>query len=417
MPNELAEARDHSPPGVVAIKMHLSDQIQQLAAACPQHFRPEKMIQVVGIIAHRTPKLQECDKNTIMVAVMQSASLGLDLNPALPEGYLIPRYNKDLYGKNKGGMECTFMPGYQGLAKLARNAGNLRYIQAKIVHAKDSFRTWNDPESKLEHSEYRDGEPGPMTWVYAVAKLQTGEVIFECMSRREIDNIKNRSESVKKGDFSPWTTDYEEMAKKTAIKRLCKVLPRSAELAQALDIDNTDYGQPAIEKPQNDSGYAKGQMASPEQTETYLTAMTGYVNKRNLEWLDKWSTHGGIPDGLEELCHCNRADNHLLKWCVERGLVNAPKEDYENGPKHRSIGRYTAIVYHRSRKDREALSQELRRYIDELTERQTAKLKAKNPALFGEEIPADECEVDDGFDGVTEIESADNSEVWPPGKE
>jgi hypothetical protein len=163
----------------------------------------------------------------------------------------------------------------------------------------------------------------------------------------------------------------------------------------------------------NGTGHGKGQYASPEQTETYCTAMESYVDRRNAEWLDRWVVHGETPDGLSELCNRWQADNHLVKWARETGRIQVDAGTAERGVQNRQIGRYTAIVYHRSKSDREAISRELRRYIDELAERQTEKLKAQNPSLFGEPVPIDECEVDDGFEGVTDADS----DVWPEGRE
>lgn len=399
---------DKTPSAVVAIKMHLQEQICELAKACPEGMKPDRLIQIAGIICYRTPKLQQCDKASILLSVTQAASLGLDLSPGLAEGYLIPRWNKETRAQ-----ECTFVPSYQGLAKLARNAGSLRYLIAKIVHQNDSFETWNDPEPNLKHVECRNGDPGPMTWVYAVAKLPTGEILYEVMSRTEVESIRDRSESWKKEPGTgPWATDFNEMAKKTVIKRLCKMLPRSPELAKAIDLDNMEYQPNSIEPPQNHTGYGRGQYASPDQTKTYLEAMEKFVNERNARWLDRWHDwhdHGEIAKDIGELCNRWQADNHLVKWAKEKGLIKVDPATDESGVKNRQIGRYTAVIYHRSLQDRAALANELSRYLDELEAKQTEKILAKNEDLS-----------DDEFEGITDdvkaIES-DNSDVWHPGRE
>jgi hypothetical protein len=61
------------------------------------------------------------------------------------------------------------------------------------------------------------------------------------MTKREIDGIKNRSQS---GNSGPWVTDYTEMAKKTVIKRLLKLADLSPEIAErvAVAIENDDSG-------------------------------------------------------------------------------------------------------------------------------------------------------------------------------
>ncbi|MGN1209108.1 MAG: recombinase RecT [Duodenibacillus sp.] len=82
---------------------------------------------------------------------------------------------------------------------------------------------------------------GPMTHVYAVAQLQGGGVQFEVMSRAEIEGIRAQS---KAGTRGPWVTHFEEMAKKSVIRRLFKMLPVSIEAARAVEIDEkTDRGE------------------------------------------------------------------------------------------------------------------------------------------------------------------------------
>ena len=71
--------------------------------------------------------------------------------------------------------------------------------------------------------------------MYAVAHLKDGGVQAEVMTLADINAIRKRSRS---GDSGPWVTDFGEMARKTVIKRLCKSLPISVELATALEADS-----------------------------------------------------------------------------------------------------------------------------------------------------------------------------------
>jgi hypothetical protein len=74
------------------------------------------------------------------------------------------------------------------------------------------------------------------------------------LPRSEVEAIRARS---KKGSKqSPWDTDFNEMAKKTAFKRLAKVLPLTPEFAEAerLEDEPTDVtpktAAAAFERPQ-----------------------------------------------------------------------------------------------------------------------------------------------------------------------
>jgi phage RecT family recombinase len=204
----------------------------------------------VANIVYRTPRLQQCDAFSIMSSVQQSSALGLDLMPTMGEAYLVPVWNKHLNrdenGREKGGYECQFRPGYRGLAKLARNTGVL-YVRSVLVRNADVFIHEYDPDLVFRHVPHRGKDRGEVTDVYAVAKLPSGDHMIEVMNTDEIEAIHRRSENYlysqreNKAEFGPWVSDWGEMARKTTVKRLCKSLPMSPELAEAIEADNRDY--------------------------------------------------------------------------------------------------------------------------------------------------------------------------------
>lgn len=218
------------------LKSMLEQAAQRLAEVLPKHLTPERMIHVVSTLNFRTPDLQDCDPRSILSAVMQSAALGLDLSPTMGEGYLIPRWNKNI-----GAKECHFQPGYRGLIKLARNSGAVVSIRADLVYASDVFRYRFTPELEFIHEPYLGPDRGEVTHVYAVAKLPSGEYQVEPMTRAEVESIRQRSQTPNAG---PWRSDWGEMARKTPLKRLLKRFPMSVELADAVDADNAEYEVP-----------------------------------------------------------------------------------------------------------------------------------------------------------------------------
>lgn len=142
------------------------------------------------------------------------------------------------------------------------------------------------------------------------------------------------------------------------------------------------------EPPKNDSGYGRGQYASPEQTAAYLDALKGWIAKKNAAWLDYW-THPdtreieidreGATAAMKEPLNIHQADGHLLKWCVETGLLDpsiVPEE-----AKARQLGRYVAIVYHRNKEDQRALGKEMEAYAELQFKRQTEAIGRKFPDL------------------------------------
>lgn len=231
----------------LALKKVLEDSIDRLEQALPRHLTPERVIQVVTTLNYRTPDLQKCDPSSILACVVQASTMGLELNPTFGEGYLIPRWNRNL-----GGLECTFMPGYRGLVKLARQSGGVAYAKAELVREGDLFEFGFDPELRFRHAPSLGPDRGNITRVYAVAKLASGDHLIEVMTVDEVEVIHERSESYrtaqkkKEPERGPWVTDWAEMAKKTVLKRLCKSLPMSVELAGAVEADNAFHGDEGI---------------------------------------------------------------------------------------------------------------------------------------------------------------------------
>lgn len=68
--------------------------------------------------------------------------------------------------------------------------------------------------------------PGELTHVYMVAHFKDGGHYFLVLNRQEIEQARARSKS---GNFGPWKTDYEAMAKKTAIRRAAPYLPLTVQ--------------------------------------------------------------------------------------------------------------------------------------------------------------------------------------------
>lgn len=177
-------------------------------------------------------KLAANDRQSVINAVTNIAAIGISLNPAKKQAYLVPR-------KGKICLDISYM----GLIDLAIQSGSIMWAQADLVYATDAF-TLNGFDRPPTH-QYNpfSKERGEIVGAYVVVKTHTGDYLTECMSREDIDSIKNRSESVKAGKSSPWDTDYGEMAKKTVVKRAYKYWPKSDRLDQAIHHLNTDGGE------------------------------------------------------------------------------------------------------------------------------------------------------------------------------
>jgi recombination protein RecT len=245
-PGPSAQQQTPAPPEPQqTIRDVLKRHVDRIEDVLPKHLTPDRMIALVANIVYRTPRLQQCDAFSIMSSVQQSSALGLDLMPTMGEAYLVPVWNKKL-NDGHGGYECQFRPGYRGLAKLARNTGVI-YVKSVLVRAADVFIHEYHPDLVFRHVPHRGRDRGEVIDVYSVAKLPSGDHLIEVMNTDEIEEIHRRSETYlycqkeKIKEFGPWATDWNEMAKKTPLKRLCKSLPMSPELAEAIEADNQDY--------------------------------------------------------------------------------------------------------------------------------------------------------------------------------
>jgi recombination protein RecT len=239
------------PPGPQELLKHdLERASSSLAAMLPKHVTVERLVKVVLSATARNSKLLECSRPSIIRAVMQSAELGLEIGGLLGEAYLVPfkRSWKDDDGKWHSEMEATCIPGYKGYIKLARNSGQILSIGARVVYARDRF-TVDLASEHIEHQPDMSDDPGELVFVYAIARFREGGQQIEIMRRAQIEAIRKRSKTynagskpwadgTKPGESSgPWAIDYDEMARKTVVRRLAKYLPLSPELQKAIELD------------------------------------------------------------------------------------------------------------------------------------------------------------------------------------
>lgn len=176
-----------------------------------------------------------------ILALTGLAQSGLTLSPIHKLAYLVPRNGK-----------CVLEPSYMGMVKLLTDAGSVRHIESNLVFEGDDCEIDLASERKvMRHVPYwqRSMKKGAVRGVYSLATLADGSKHCETMSKEEVDRIMERSESYKaykagKVKSSTWTTDYDEMARKTVVKRHWKSLPkteRMEHIAKAIDLDNADY--------------------------------------------------------------------------------------------------------------------------------------------------------------------------------
>ncbi len=204
--------------------------LAELQAVIPAHMKPEKLVKIALVAASRNPLLLQCSQASILKSLMVAGQLGLEPDGTLGSAYLVPYMNR-----KTGQYEAQLIPGYRGLIDLARRSGQIRNISARVVYEKDKFEVHFGTEDRIIHEPSWEENPGKLKAVYAVAWFKDGSFQAEFMTRAQVDAIRARSMASGSG---PWASDYDEMARKTVVRRLCKYLPLSPELAAAVELDN-----------------------------------------------------------------------------------------------------------------------------------------------------------------------------------
>lgn len=232
--------------GIGSVKQFFESQKSTLAAVLPRHVSPDRMLKIALGALRTTPKLMACTVESLMGAVVQCSQLGLEPNTPLGHAYLIPFEKRKKVGDNwvTDKTEVQIVIGYKGLIDLARRSGQVVSIAAHAVCANDHFEYAYGLDERLEHRPAMTNR-GNVIAFYAVAKLVGGGHAFEVMSAEQVNEIRNASQNYKSArdkGASVWGQHYEEMGRKTVLRRLFKYLPVSIELATAAAIDDVGAG-------------------------------------------------------------------------------------------------------------------------------------------------------------------------------
>lgn len=235
--------------------------------------RVKKEISFAIQSVNKSAQLQKCSGESILQAVVNIANVGLTLNPAAKEAYLIPRYN----GLTKSNEACLD-PSYIGLVKLLTDTGSVKSMVCQLVYEGDFFEVdLANNTNPVTHKPDLTKKRETIIGAYALATLSDNNRQVEWMTRGEIEDIRGRSETYKaftngKIQSCTWVSDFGEMARKTVIKRIYKYLPRSekaAALDKAIELDNSDY------------------MASDKQIELIENLLrSSTMDERQTSWLE-----------------------------------------------------------------------------------------------------------------------------------
>jgi recombination protein RecT len=209
------------------VRLSLTAMGPEFAKALPPHVTVDKFIRVAMTAVQNNPKLLSCNRQSFYSAITKCAQDGL-----LPDGReaaLVP------YGNDVG-----YIAMVAGIMKKARNSGEIGAWSVQVVKEQDHFEIVLGDEERVLHRPALK-ERGKVIGAYSIVTLKDGERTREWMNVEEIEEIRKRSRASGSG---PWVTDYDEMCKKTVVRRHAKRLPMSTDVVEFLrrDDDVIDIG-------------------------------------------------------------------------------------------------------------------------------------------------------------------------------
>lgn len=252
-----------------------------IAASLPIGWRADRFSRLLLTASSTSPKLLECDPRSFLAAGVTAAQLGLEPNDPRGLAYLVPRKGR-----------VTLVLGYPGLMELALRSGRVGGINAFAVYDGDDFNYHFGLNPDVHHIPDPDGDedPAKLTHAYAIATVN-GSQVFRVLSRRRIEKARKSSTADTTRSDSPWTQWYEQMALKTALRALCRFLPKSAEMARALDVDNRTL---TIGDLETIAGFADDPTDLTADEDVIEANHSGPTDDERREWAEEMAA--GMPD-------------------------------------------------------------------------------------------------------------------------
>lgn len=337
------------PPVLQAVEAALSQFAGRLPRNLLNGMTPERFMLGLATAIQKTPALLDCDPKSVILAGYEAAELGINLNPSLGLGYIIP------YGR-----VAQFQLGYRGMIQKTYETGAISGFFAEVVYQNDHFNRQFAPKRNLFHAPPEGSERGEPIGAYALITHKDGTIDYEYMTADQINRHRKHS---KQPDSLMWKTFWEEGWRKTPtrvlwkrvalsspeLERLAEVIARDAER----DSDPEPTGRIELEpsspllenrnsaatpqaqeqEPQTNgaNGHAAPKSAKADiffQVDKHYTIVTGntYVIKDDLPKLGaRWDEKARIWTMPSSRTH------ELLAACEKRG-VKAVEVDGRGAP-------------------------------------------------------------------------------------
>jgi len=194
----------------------------------PDSVTMSKFVQCSAIAMASSKDLAGADRDSLIMSLTNCAKDGLV--PDNKEAAIVT-FNTNIAPNGQPKQWITkaqYMPMIDGVMKRARMSGQISLLSSKAVYSEDEFDYWMDENG--EHINYRPKfQGGEVRLAFAFAKLTTGELIVEVMSKADIDRVRAAS---KTGTYGPWKDWFDRMACKAVMHRLARRLPNASEIIE-----------------------------------------------------------------------------------------------------------------------------------------------------------------------------------------
>ncbi|MBA8904889.1 recombinase RecT [Aminobacter ciceronei] len=224
---------------LTSLKTQIARMQGEFGKALPGHITAERFVRTAQTAIALTRNIDKVrDPQSLLAACSKAAADGLILDGR--EAALVVDHNG----------EVQYRPMMRGLLKLAYNSGKIKSLVVEVVRDADFFDYQPTRAAEpLIHKIDLKSKRGDIYAVYALATLIDGGILHEVMTLEDVNRIRDRSDAwkafqAKKIKSTPWHTDWSEMARKTAFRRLSKYLPSSSErdtFHQAVERIDEDY--------------------------------------------------------------------------------------------------------------------------------------------------------------------------------
>lgn len=185
---------------------------------------PQRLIYVLDVVLKRTPELEQCEPNSLFMAIV--TCLEHQLDPVLEEVYLVPYFSTSYLID-----DVTAMLSTKGLKKIVYASDKVTNVWSQAVYSKDDFELVYGLNKNIIHKPYLNAEKGHLLGFYSVVNFENGQSEFSYLS---VDDINDLCMATELYDAWPWSDEYQDLAKKTVVKDVFRNLPRSCGVERSL---------------------------------------------------------------------------------------------------------------------------------------------------------------------------------------